>query len=340
MITEKLALFALNTSRKFGEQVAASLELPLRAHEERDFGDGEHKSRSLVNVRDQQVFVIQSLYGEPGMSVNDKLCRLLFFIGSLKDAAAREITLVAPYLCYARKDRKTKFRDPVTTRYLAALVEAVGTDRILTMDVHNLQAYQNAYRCQSEHLEAKNLFAHYFAGIIADEKVVVLSPDFGVLKRAEQFGQSLGEALGQDIPLAVMAKQRSEGVVSGSTHIYGKVKGKTVVIIDDMISSGTTLARAASACQQAGARRVFAAATHGAFTEQASAILRDSAIEQVVVTNTIRPLRLAEDLLRDRVRVPDVSPLFAEAIHRIWQSGSLTELLEFDLPTVILEDQN
>lgn len=340
MNTDKLAVFALNSSRNFGEKVVAAMDVELSEHEEREFGDGEHKSRSLVNVRDKEVFVIQSLYAEPGKSVNDKLCRLLFFIGSLKDAAAKKVTLIAPYLCYARKDRKTKFRDPVTTRYLAKIIEAVGTDRILTIDVHNLQAYQNAYRCQSEHLEAKNVFAHYFSAIVADEEVVILSPDFGGIKRAEQFGQSLGEAFDKDIPLAVMDKQRSMGVVSGSTDIYGKVEGKTVIIIDDLISSGTTLSRAANACRVMGAHKVYAAATHGAFTEKANAVLRESALDKIIVTNTIRPFRLEEDILQGKVEILDVAPLFAEAIHRIWQSGSLTELLKFDLPTAIFENKN
>ena len=146
-----------------GESIGTALGSPLSAHEERDFEDGEHKTRPLENVRGCEVFVIQSLYSEPGLSVNDKLCRLLFFIGALKDASARSVTAVLPYLGYARKDRKTKARDPVTTRYMAQLLEAVGTDRVLTLDVHNLAAFQNAFRCPTDHLEAKNLFVEHFA---------------------------------------------------------------------------------------------------------------------------------------------------------------------------------
>src|SRR5512135_3205205 len=144
MAPEPIHLFALNASRAFGERVAQRLGMPLSPHEERDFEDGEHKARPLASVRGADVFVIQSLYGEPGQGVNDKLCRLLFFIGALRDASAGRVTAVVPYLCYARKDRKTQARDPVTTRYVAALFEAVGTDRVLTLDVHNLAAFQNA----------------------------------------------------------------------------------------------------------------------------------------------------------------------------------------------------
>src|SRR6516165_2451333 len=130
MIGRSLAVFALNSSHDFGEKVCARLGIPQSSHEEREFEDGEHKIRSLVNVRGKDVFVIQSLYGDPAQSVNDKLCRLLFFLGALRDASAGRITAVIPYLCYARKDRKSKSRDPVTTRYVAAIFEAVGVDGV------------------------------------------------------------------------------------------------------------------------------------------------------------------------------------------------------------------
>ncbi|MEK7716281.1 MAG: ribose-phosphate pyrophosphokinase-like domain-containing protein, partial [Pseudomonadota bacterium] len=141
MNNEAPLLFALHPSRSFGEDVARQLGISLSACEERDFEDGEHKSRPLVNVRNQDVFVIQSLYADTKQSVNDKLVRLLFFIGALKDASAARVTAVVPYLSYARKDAKTQTRDPVTTRYVAQIFEAVGTDRVITMDVHNLAAF-------------------------------------------------------------------------------------------------------------------------------------------------------------------------------------------------------
>lgn len=333
-----IALFALNASKKFGEKVAAALDVELSNHEERNFGDGEHKSRSLVNVRNKRVFVIYSLFEEPGMSVNDKLCRLLFFTGALKDASAAEVNLIIPYLCYARKDRKTKPRDPVTTRYVATLMEAVGVDRILTIDVHNLQAFQNAFRIRTEHLEAQNLLAHHFAKTVGHEKLAVLSPDLGGLKRAEKFAHSLHLALDKEISFAVMEKRRSMGIVSGSTEIFGDVKDKTVIIVDDLISSGTTLARAANACKAAGAKYILAAATHGAFVESANRALREQAIDKVVITNSIPPFQLDQELLDEKIHILDLAPLFAEAIQRIWQGRSITELLAYDLPAVILEE--
>jgi ribose-phosphate pyrophosphokinase len=141
-------------------------------HERRDFLVADINFDNGADV-----FVIQSLYGEPGESVNDKLSRLLFFAGALRDASAGRVTVMAPYLCYARKDRKTQTRDPVTTRYVASLFEAVGVDRVVTIDVHNLAAFQNAFRCRTEHLEARPLFARHLAKTCADDDLVVLSPD-------------------------------------------------------------------------------------------------------------------------------------------------------------------
>src|SRR5512146_2435841 len=196
-------LFALHASRSFGEEVARQLGISLSACEEREFEDGEHKSRPLVNVRNRDVFVIQSLYTDSKASVNDKLVRLLFFIGALKDASAGRVTTVVPYLAYARKDAKTQTRDPVTTRYVAQLFEAAGTDRVITMDVHNLAAFQNAFRCRTDHLEATKLFVTHFAALLKEEsQITVVSPDIGGMKRVERFRQALGRVLNRELKMA------------------------------------------------------------------------------------------------------------------------------------------
>jgi ribose-phosphate pyrophosphokinase len=324
-----LQLFALGKNRELAESVSAKLGVPLSAHEERDFEDGEHKSRPLVNVRGNDVFVIQSLYSDAERSVNDRLARLLFFLGALRDASAGRLTAVVPYLAYARKDRKTKPRDPVTTRYVAALFEAVGIDQIVVMDVHNPAAYQNAFRCHSDHLEAGTLFVEHFAASLreAGENVVVLSPDAGGVKRAELFRQKLQRVLGRDITSAFMEKQRSAGIVSGEA-LVGEVEGRTVLVIDDLISTGTTLTRAARACKKLGARRIVAAATHGIFVGDANQRLADPALERVVVTNTLPPSRLDPTLLASKIQILDTAPMFAEAIGRIHGGGSLVELME------------
>jgi ribose-phosphate pyrophosphokinase len=327
MATPQPQLFALDASRAFGEKVSRHLGIPLSAHEERAFEDGEHKVRPLESVRGADVFVIQSLYGEPEESVNDKLCRLLFFIGALRDASAGSVTAVVPYLCYARKDRKTQTRDPVTSRYVAALFEAVGTDRVVTLDVHNLAAFQNAFRCRTDHLEARRLFVEYFAPLLQDGEVAVVSPDVGGIKRAELFRQALGRALGREVASAFMEKQRARGVVSGEA-IVGRVDGRTAVIVDDLISTGTTIARAAKACRAAGATTVYAAASHGLFVGEAGRVLADGALEKVVVTDTVPPFRLDSGLVETKLAVLDAAHLFAAAIARIHSGGSVAELLD------------
>lgn len=327
-LEQSLKIFALNSTWEFGQRVAEELGITLSDHEERDFEDGEHKVRSLESVRNCDVFVIQSIYEDERRSVNDKLCRLLFFIGSLHDAGASTVTAVVPYLCYMRKDRKTKPRDPVTTRYIARLFEAMDIHRIVTMDVHNLQAYQNGFRCYTDHLEAQKLFVDYFSSILDGEEVSVMSPDAGGAKRAEQFRKRMEDRLQRSVPLAFMEKQRSKGVVSGDT-VVGDVSGKSVIIIDDLISSGTTMGRAAKACKEMGAHKVYAAATHAAFVGKASLTLGKSALDGVVVTDTIPPsVRLPEEFRKRKVEVLNAAPLFAEAISRLHRGGSLVDLME------------
>ena len=156
-----LAVFALDATADLGRAVAQELWVSLAPHEEREFEDGEHKARPLNSVEGADAYVIQSLHSGPLQSAADKLCRLLFFIGALKDAGAARVTAVTPYLCYARKDRRTKARDPVTTRYLAKLFESVGTDMIVTLDVHNPSAFENAFRCRTITATAAPLFVDY-----------------------------------------------------------------------------------------------------------------------------------------------------------------------------------
>lgn len=323
----ELALFALEASRKFGDAVSATLGVPLSDHEERSFEDGEHKARPLVNVRGRDVYVIQSLHSDNEQSVNDKLCRLLFFVGALKDASAGRVTAVIPYLCYARKDRKTKSRDPVTTKYVAALLESVGTDRVITLDVHNLAAFQNAFRCETVHLEARKLFVDHFARSMNDPNVVVVSPDAGGVKRAEHFREALVKKLERDVPMAFMEKKRSEGLVSGEA-VVGDVRGRTAIIIDDLISTGTTMARTAEACRALGAEGVYATATHGLFVGDANTVFSGDAFEKTIITNAVPSFRLRPETVRNQLSVLDAAPLFAEAIKRIHTSGSIVELLE------------
>lgn len=321
-------LFALAGSQDFARDVAHRLGIPLSMHEERNFEDGEHKARPLVNVRDRDVFVLHSLYGDVRESGNDKLLRLLFFIGALKDAAAARVTAVVPYLAYARKDRKSKPRDPVVTRYVAAMFEAVGVDAVVTIDVHNLAAFQNAFRCRTEHMEATSLFAAHFLPLLTDRETVVVAPDAGGVKRAEQFRQCLGKISGKGIGAAFAEKYRSEGVVSGNA-LVGDVGGKDAIIVDDLIGSGTTLVRTAESCLKYGAARVFAAATHGLFVGGAPAVLAGSPLQQIVVTDTVPAFRLEGSAARSKVTVVSCAELLAQGIHRLHTGGSVSALSAF-----------
>lgn len=322
-----MLIFALNTSAALGENVAAHLSLALARHEERDFEDGEHKIRPLENVRGRDVFVIQSLYGERVQSVNDKLCRLLFFAGALHDAGAGRITAVIPYFAYARKDRKTKARDPVTMKYMARLLEASGVDHVVGLDIHNPAAYQNAFRIPTEHLEAHGIFAAYLKSRMGDASVVVVSPDTGGIKRAEAFRARLARVLGREVDTAFMEKQRSEGVVSGET-LVGKVRGRTAVIVDDIISSGATLSRAVSALAQQGASRILAAASHGIFVKDAAKCLAHPQLSEILVTDSIPPFRLDGSPVRHKLTVVSAAALLAQTIKRMHEGGSVCDLLE------------
>jgi ribose-phosphate pyrophosphokinase len=323
----EIRIFALDNGRELGEKIADRLGFALSQHEARDFEDGEHKLRPLVNVRGRDVYVLQPLSSDARFSVNDRLCRLLFFIGALKDAAAARITVLAPCLCYARKDRKTKSRDPVTTRYVAQLFEAVGTNRLITLDVHNLAAFQNAFRCGTDHLEANPLFVDYFAPKVRGQEVVVLSPDAGGVKRADRFRKSLHRVLQYPVSMAFMEKYRSRGKVRGNA-LVGDVAKKTVIIMDDLISSGTTMVRAAEACREQGAKTVFAAATHGIFVGDAEKKLSNPALHQLVITSSLPPFRLSPAFVQSKLVILDISGLFADAIRAVHSSGSIVELLK------------
>jgi ribose-phosphate pyrophosphokinase len=307
--------------------VAEALGIPLADHEEREFEWGQHKARPLESVRGKDVYVIQSLHGDFEQSANDKLIRLLFFLGALRDAAAGRITAVVPFLCYARKERKTKSRDPVTTRYVARLFEAVDVDRVVTLEVHSVAAFQNAFRCRTEHLEAHRLFAEHFTATLGQRELAVVSPDVGGVKRADAFREILARRLGREISRAFAEKRRSTDVVSGEA-LVGDVRGRTVILIDDMICGGTTLARAAEFCCKAGAREVLAAAAHGAFVPDASRVLAEAPLDRIVVLDHIPPFAIDPALVEAKLTVLGASGLFAEAIRRMHEGGSLVELLE------------
>jgi ribose-phosphate pyrophosphokinase len=328
MESTPLRLFALTASAELGAAVAAALAQPLAAHEEREFEDGEHKARPLDAVNGADVYVMQSLHSGPEQSANDKLCRLLFFIGAVKDAGAARVTAVTPYLCYARKDRRTKPNDPVTTHYIAGMFESVGTDCMVTLEVHNPVAFENAFRCRTVALTGTPLFVDYIRKSLSDDKLAVISPDAGGMKRAELLREALEAALRRPVGKGLAEKHRSAGVVSGDLFI-GDVAGATALIVDDLISTGNTLLRAAHSARKAGAKRVIALVTHGLFMQGAADVVADPAIDQVVVTDAVPAFRLDHPTKNKKLAILPAAPLLAETIKRLHEERSLTCLLVF-----------
>ncbi len=318
-------LFALSESQGFGEAVAAALDTDLQPHHEQTFTDGEHEVRPEVNVRGRDAFVVQSLYADDEWSVNDKLCRLLFMLGALNDASAKRVTAVIPYLCYQRKDRKTRPRGPVTTRYVAGLFEAVGVDRVLTMDVHNLAVLQNAFRARTEHLEAHPLFVHELNDVVGEADVVVVSPDEGGVKRASKFAEGFGAVLGREVPTAFVEKTRKADGVQGGT-LVGDVDGQVAIIVDDLISTAGTITQATSAAAAGGAEAVYAAATHGLFVGPANKRIANAPLDALFVTNTVAPQLTGA--AGERLHICNAAPRFAAAIRAIHTETSVSALNE------------
>ena len=321
-------LFAPQASREFGERVAAALGTALSPMEEREFEGGEHKTRPLVGVRGRRVFVLQSLSGDAAGSANDRLCRLLFFIAGLKDSGAASVTACIPFLAYARKDRRTKERDPVTLRYVAQLIEAVGTDHVIGLEAHNLAAFECAFRCPVDHLDAAPLLAAHLAGEVGEIPVCIVSPDIGGAKRAQRVQEILAARSGREVGFALIEKRRSSGVVSGGEQVIGPVAGSRAVIVDDLISAGTTLMRGVKACRGAGAAQVDAFAAHGVFLPESQQLLGPEGPDRLIVTDSILPTRIGSP---GDARAPVVlraSSLYAEAIRRICEGGSVVALRE------------
>jgi ribose-phosphate pyrophosphokinase len=322
-----MRLFALNGSEELGATVAKALQRTLDPHEEREFGAGEHKARPLVSVRGRDVYVLHSLAGGGGASANDRLCRLLFFIATCRQNGAARVTALAPYMAYARKDRQTKARDPVTIRYVAQLFEAVGTDRIVTLDVHNIAAFQNAFRCESVHLDTRRLFAPVMREIARNLPISIFSPDGGGIKRAQLLRELFEVETGKEASLGFMEKRRSRGTVSGDLFA-GEVADRAVFIVDDMIGTGTTMRRAAADCRERGARAVYALAAHGLFGRGSEALFADKLIDRIIVTDSISAnARAKSACLSARLGIVSAAPLIGETVKRLHAHEPISDIL-------------
>lgn len=317
-----MLIYALDPACRIGPALAADLDETLAPHEDRAFEDGEHKWRPLTDPRGDDVYVVAGLHGDAVASPHDRLCRLLMFVATLRDHGAARVTAVVPYLAYARKDRQTKPFDPLALRYVAQLLEAVGTDQVFVLEAHNVAAFQNAFRCPTRHLEAHRLFDAVAADLAGAAPVVVASPDPGGVKRAQLWRESLASHLARPVGFAMVDKRRSAGVVSSERLVAGDVAGSVVLLFDDLIASGETMARAAAALRQAGAREVVAFAAHGVFSGAAAAALGEAAFTHIVVTDSVPPTRLPDaSAAAAALRVVSAVPLLAQAVresHDTW----------------------
>lgn len=292
------------------------LEMPLGRARTAVFPDGELIVHVEENVRGRDCYVVLSTC-EP---VNDNLMELLVFADSLRRASARRITAVIPYFGYGRQDRKERGREPITAKLVANLITAAGYDRVVTLDLHAAQI-QGFFDIPLDHLSSGAIFVRHFRSIrdqLGD--LVVVSPDVGNLKVAEAYAQVL------DGDLAVIYKRRVSGDVVEADTIMGEVAGKTVLMVDDMITTAGTSCEAASLLERAGAKRIIVAATHAVLVGKAIQRIHASPISEMVVTNTIPPGNSKFKLIQDRVKVLCVGRLFADTIDHIHNNKSVSSL--------------
>lgn len=319
-----MLLYCLDPDATFAQALATQLGVTLAPHEHRRFEDGEHKLRPLTDPRGHDAYVVHSLYGEPLHSPQDKLLQLLVFIATLREHGAARVTAVLPYLAYARKDRQTKPFDPVTLRYVAQLMEAVGTAQCIVLEAHNVAAFQNAFRIPTMHLEAHRALESGALARVGQAALAVASPDPGGVKRAQLWRESLMQTLTRPVGFAMIDKRRSAGLVSSEHLVAGDVAGLTVLLLDDLIASGDTLRRAARALVQAGAKQVLACAAHGLFTSGAADALADDALSGIIVTDSVPAFRLPLNAaVRAKLSVASAAGVFAQAVrasHLAWRA--------------------
>ena len=320
-----MRVFALGETQLLGEQIARGMDVGLDPIEERDFPGGEHKSRPLVSVRGEDVYVIAGLHATERMSPAERLIRLLFFLATCRENGALRVTAIVPYLAFMRKEVQTKPRDPVTSKYVAVLFEAMRPDMIVTIEAHNKAAFQNAFRCPTLHLDMYGQFARWIGDRPQSDKLVFLSPDSGGSKRVELLRQACAGDRRVVPTLALMEKHRSDDVVSGDLFA-GDVEGADVVIFDDMISTGGTMLRAANSAKSRGAKQVVAMATHGLFAPTSSDLLSASSVDRVVVSDTTAPFSPGVSL-HNRLETVSCARLLAETIKRLHGGGSIHRLI-------------
>jgi len=302
-----------NANKDLAKDIAFNLGIPVGDAQVSTFSNGEIGVSINESIRGADVFVVQSTC----TPVNDNLMELLIMIDALKRASAGRINAVMPFYGYARQDRKSKSREPITAKLVANLIEAAGADRVITMDLHAPQI-QGFFDIPVDHLYAAPLIVNYFINKKLDD-IVVVSPDVGGVTRARSLATKL------DAPLAIIDKRRPKPNVSEVMNIIGDIENKNCIIIDDMVDTAGTLVNAGKVLKDMGARDIYVACTHPVLSGPAFERIRDSVIKELIVTNTI-PLPAGKPV--DKIKVLSVAPLFAEAIKRIYEGLSLSKLFD------------
>lgn len=334
----ELAVFGLSQSRDYADAVCKELGVRRYEHVDEGYGDGEPYIRSDQNVRGRDVFVISSLFHSEEEELPTKFLKLLVFVGSLRDASARRVTMVFPYLAFQRLDRKDRPRSAIYTKTIPMIIESVchPTDRTLVLDPHNLSAFQSGMRLVNDHLESKFLICGYLLNQVRmngldPDRAVVLSPDEGGLKRARFFRDAFSQALFEGNRLLEIAHVDKIHEPTGkikANMLVGNVKGKQVIVYDDMISSGKTMVEATDAVEDAGGQVYACCASHGLFVgdaEKYTQFLLDRGIK-IVVTDSVIPMQLSSET-RSRLAVVSTVRLIASAISRIHNEQSVSSLL-------------
>ncbi len=316
-LPDELKIFAGSANKDFTTAVCQHIGIPAGKAAVTVFPDGELLVKLDEDVRGRDCFVIQSTC----TPVNENLMELLIWIDCLKRASAQRITAVLPYFGYARQDRKSEGRTPITAKLVANLITAAGADRVIAMDLHAAQV-QGFFDIPTDHLQASPVLSKHFAETAAEMgKVAIVSPDPGNLKAASFYAEQL------NADLAFIDKRRKSGSEVSAANIVGDVEGKTILMIDDMITTGGTIAEATKILKDHGAGRIYVAATHGVFAGQAIERMVKAPIESIIITDTIPACaRLAP--IKDRLTVLSVAPLMGEAIKRIHLNQSVSAVLK------------
>ncbi len=311
-----MKIMAGNSNLPLARAIAGYLELTLTDASVRRFADEEVFVEIHENVRGEDVFVVQST----SFPANDNLMELLICIDALKRASAKRITAVVPYFGYARQDRKSGSRTPISAKLVANLITHAGADRVLAVDLHAGQI-QGFFDIPTDNLYAAPTMAHDVLAQTAGQDLMIVSPDVGGVVRARALAKRLGNA-----PLAIVDKRRDKPGSSEVMNIIGDVRGRTCVLIDDIIDSGGTLCNAAQAIMDAGAESVSAYITHGVLSGGAVARVDNSALKELVITDSILPTDAAKDC--SRIRIIPIAPLIGEAIRRIADESSVSSLFD------------